>query len=577
VLHRAAAVASTQGLPVLPVYVLDPRNFNRTRHGTLKTGPIRALFLLQSILALKRRLRQLGSDLLIKIGHPEEVLPPLLPKGSVVLTQEEVTSEELRLDSRLRAALTGSKNKEGADVQWEYCWGTTLFHREDLPFKSDLSDMPDVYTRFKNTVEPELACKANEVPPSFNGLPKQDTQIKVRPCFPDPELGSLPLPSIDDAMLNFEPAWSDLPYTEDVPEPPPHPGSVLEFRGGEDAGLERLRYYMRDTDLVATYFDTRNEMLGGDCSTKFAPWLANGCLSPRKVFEQLREHEMRCCAGRSTYWVMFALGARDFYRFFGAKHGDAVFREEGIICKKQAWRGGDREFTLWAEGRTGYPFIDANMRELKETGFMSNRGRQNVASFLALDLHVDWRRGADWFESRLVDYDVTANWCNWVFAAGLAGGRLNRFNILRQGKSYDPDGAYVRHWVPELRELPSNLIHEPWLVPADDKTMYAMFQDYPPPCVDPSSFNSSTGPTPIQLKLRGQGPGAGPPRGAGRGRGRKSGGSNSQQLNAVAPDEATAGDAVGAGGNQRRWRPGRSKPCDSTTACSFTGPDWLVS
>merc|ERR1719468_815618 len=133
------------------------------------------------------------------------------------------------------------------------------------------------------------------------------------------------------------------------------------------------------------------------------------------------------------------------------------------------------------------------MRELKETGFMSNRGRQNVASFLALDLHVDWRRGADWFESRLVDYDVTANWCNWVFAAGLAGGRLNRFNILRQGKSYDPDGAYVRHWVPELRVVPSPLTHEPWLVPEDEKAGFANFHDYPAPCVDPSSFNSSTG------------------------------------------------------------------------------------
>lgn len=504
VLHRARVAAQQRGCFVLPVYVLDPRHFRRTSYGTLKTGPVRALFLLESILALKRRLRSLGSDLLIKVGCPEKILPPLLPEGSLVLTQEEVTSEELGVDRRLRAAIPG--------VQWEYCWGSTLFHREDLPFRRDLADMPDSYTSFKNRTEPELACKANEVPLTFNDSPKVESRMKVRPCLPVPEAGSLPLPRVTGSLgtfcFEFEPDWGDLPYAEPVSRPILHDGAVLPFYGGEEAGLARLQYYMRDTQLIATYFETRNEMLGGDYSTKFAPWLAHGCISPRKVFEQLRAHEMERAASKSTYWLLFALGARDFFRFMAAKHGDRIFHESGTVGGAAiTWKGGDREFEVWAQGRTGFPFVDANMRELLATGFMSNRGRQNVASFLVMDLRVDWRRGADWFESHLMDYDVTANWVNWAAAAGLTGGRVNRFNVLRQSKNYDPDGCYIRHWVPELRGVPqSGAVHEPWAATEEERRSWGA-ETYPPPCMEPGAFPRDVGPVPVQLKGRGRGKG----------------------------------------------------------------------
>mmetsp|Transcript_85871 Transcript_85871/g.152052 ORF Transcript_85871/g.152052 Transcript_85871/m.152052 type:complete len:610 (-) Transcript_85871:81-1910(-) len=582
VLHQAALRAKQHhGLQVLPVYIFDPRHFQRTRYGTLKTGPTRALFLLQSVLSLKRQLRNLGSDLVVKVGHPEEILPALLAAGSSVLTQEEVTSEELGLDCRVRSAL-------GEDVRWEYCWGTTLFHREDLPFRRDLSDMPDVYTRFKNMVEPELACKANEVPPTFKNSPKPKSEMKVRPCLPVPEAGSLPLPQLPEDWVSFEPAWGDLPYAEAVSLPTPHPGAVLNFQGGEEAALDRLNYYIRDARLIATYFDTRNEMLGGDYSTKFAPWLAHGCLSPRKVFEQLREHEKAFAASKSTYWILFALGARDFYRFFAAKHGDAVFREGGVTRRKQTWRGGDREFDLWAQGQTGFPFIDANMRELLATGFMSNRGRQNVASFLILDLGVDWRRGADWFESHLVDYDVTANWCNWVAAAGLTGGRLNRFNVLRQSKNYDPSGAYIRHWVPELANVPASFVHEPWRLSDQDRDTFGA-QSYPSPCIDPSPIPNSPGPVPVQLKgLKGRGKGA-----QSSPKGRRSRPEHAKDDNVLADggqetqpqqksnSQTTGGHAAPAqvGSVPRRWKSSREqqKAEKPSSLEEFEGPSWLTS
>ncbi|CAE7601480.1 unnamed protein product [Symbiodinium sp. CCMP2456] len=470
VLSRAAQLSREQKLPVLPVYLFDPRQFRETKFGTLKTGAFRALFLLQSVRVLKRRLRSLGSDLLVKVGKPEDVLPSLLDKKSVILTQEEVTSEERSVDKALRRELAA----KGCEA-WEYCWGSTLFHRDDLPFRQDLSNAPDVFTSFKNQVEPEMAARVNEVPTSFQDKRKDKSHMGVRPCLPDLTPGALPLPEAGaglDFDMVFEPEWEDLPFEKPVEEPEVPEAAAHQFEGGEIAALGRLQYYLFETDLVANYFETRNGMLGSDYSTKFAPWLAFGCLSPRKIFEQIREYEKEKVANKSTYWVLFELMWRDFFRFFAAKHGNKIFKLYGVSGGDWEWQSDAKLFQLWAHGMTGYPLIDANMRELRATGFMSNRGRQNVASFLALDMKIDWRMGADWFESYLVDYDVASNWGNWVHAAGMTTGRINRFNVIRQSKMYDKDGRYIRHWVPELRSMPVRYIHEPWTLSPDEKLQF---------------------------------------------------------------------------------------------------------
>lgn len=142
---------------------------------------------------------------------------------------------------------------------------------------------------------------------------------------------------------------------------------------------------------------------------------------------------------------------------------------------------------------TGYPLVDANMRELKETGFMSNRGRQNVCSFLAIDMKTDWRYGADHFETELIDHDVHSNWGNWCAGAGMTGGRLNRFNIVRQGQNYDPDGDYVRVWCPELKGLPREFIHQPWRMSKSQQEEFdvKIGRDYPKPFLAP--FTPKTG------------------------------------------------------------------------------------
>eukprot|EP00913_Durusdinium_trenchii_P007463 g7015.t1 len=197
VLSRAAQLAKEQKLPVLPVYFLDPRQFQSTKFGTLKTGAFRALFLLQSVRVLKRRLRAIGSDLLIQVGKPEELLPKLLAEKSIVLTQEEVTSEELRVDDALRQALQQK--------------GCEAFESPALAFE-DLRDAPDVFTTFKNQVEPEMAARVNEVPETFRGGRKSRSSMGVRPCLPELTAGSLPFPETGAALdfeLVFEPEWKD--------------------------------------------------------------------------------------------------------------------------------------------------------------------------------------------------------------------------------------------------------------------------------------------------------------------------------------------------------------------------------
>ena len=136
-------------------------------------------------------------------------------------------------------------------------------------------------------------------------------------------------------------------------------------------------------------------------------------MSPRYIAKECRRYEETRVANKSTYWVVFELLWRDFFKFFALKHGDAIFYQGGTVGSDKKWGLDKRHVQAWKEGRTGYPLVDANMRELAATGFMSNRGRQNVCSFLAIDMNQDWRYGADYFESVLLDYDVHSNWGNW--------------------------------------------------------------------------------------------------------------------------------------------------------------------
>ena len=173
------------------------------------------------------------------------------------------------------------------------------------------------------------------------------------------------------------------------------------------------------------------------------------------MYHELKRYELERGENKSTYWIFFELLWRDYFRLMAKKHGNAIFMKGGMRGNPGQRLSDDLErLQKWIDGKTGVPFIDANMREIACTGFMSNRGRQNVASYLVHDLKVNWQLGAEYFESLLIDYDVASNWCNWNYVAGVGNDpREDRyFNPKTQASRYDPQGDYVRHWLTDKRD-----------------------------------------------------------------------------------------------------------------------------
>ncbi|MBK7335886.1 MAG: DASH family cryptochrome [Saprospirales bacterium] len=413
---------------LIPVYVFDERVFKGATQwfGFPKTGKYRARFILESVNDLREQLRALGSELYIRTGKPEEEIFRIASecKSSWVYCNRERTREEVEVQDALERRLWTI----GQEMRFNR--GKMLFHTADLPFP--VTHTPDVFTQFRKEVEREISVR--------EPLPPIDQKLQPLSC----ELESGEMPELTD--------FGHQPFETD-------PRAALDFKGGERAALSRLNYYLWESDLAASYEETRNGLIGGDFSTKFSPWLAQGCLSPKKIFHELKAYEAARQKNKSTYWIVFELMWRDFFRLQAKKHGDRIFLRGGTRNRPDGSLRNDRKLLeKWIAGKTGVPFIDANMREIAATGFMSNRGRQNVASFLVRDLGVNWQMGAEYFESLLIDYDPTSNWGNWNYIAGVGSDpREDRyFNPAAQAQKYDPKGEYVSLWLrPQTSRLPS--------------------------------------------------------------------------------------------------------------------------
>ena len=453
--HEALCTALERDADVVPVYVFDPRMFGRTRQGFPRTAGFRAQFLREAVEDLRQQLRQRGADLIVRTGHPEQVLPDLTRATGArqVFFHRCAGTEEQATEAAVAQALRDAgATATGFD-------GHTLYHPHNLPFS--LQQLPEVFTEFRRRIENNTAIREPFATPDTIPYP------------PDDNLPPGPVPTCEELGV--------APCT-------PDPRAVLDFKGGETAGLGRLKAYFWQQDCLRRYKETRNGLLGADYSSKFSPWLALGCLSPRYIYAEVERYERQVVRNDSTYWLVFELLWRDFFHFLTLKHGGRLFRRSSLRNLRIDWQRDETHWQAWIDGHTGFPLIDANMRELAATGFMSNRGRQNVASFLTKNLGLDWLRGAEWFEGLLIDYDPASNYGNWSYAAAVGtdprGFRF--FNPIKQGKDYDPQGDYIRHWLPELARVPANRIHEPWLLSADEQARAGMRLgvDYPRPVVD---------------------------------------------------------------------------------------------
>lgn len=414
---------------IIPVFVFDERIFSGTiKEGFEKISAFRTKFIIEAVQDLRNSLKNLNADLVVRVGKPEEVIFELAKefKTSWVYCNRERTDEELKVQDLLEKKLWTI----GQEIR--YARGKMLYYTADLPFP--ITQTPDNFTQFRKEVE--------KITPIRDPLPQPESISFITQNI---ERGDVP------TLSSFGKKWKFLGHIENK-----------NFIGGESHGIAQLNYYFSESKLLKTYLDTRNELLGWDFSSKFSAWLSAGCLSPKYIYQKIQEFEKEFGSNQSTYWLYFELLWRDYFRLIGKKYGNVIFKQEGILNKKLFYNNDFGTFEKWTKGKTGVPFIDANMRQLNQTGFMSNRGRQNVASYLVKDLRINWLLGAAYFESKLIDYDPCSNYCNWMYIAGVGNDpREDRhFNIASQAKKYDADGKFMYYWLPELKDTPIAQIHQ---------------------------------------------------------------------------------------------------------------------
>ncbi|WP_443945887.1 DASH family cryptochrome [Pedobacter sp. AW1-32] len=392
---------------ILPVYILDPRIFGDTKYGTLKTGNIRTKFIFESVESLRNSLKQIGGNLLIANGQPEEIIPALVEEYEIteVYHHREVAKEETHISSLVENALWKLR------INLKHFIGHTLYNKEDLPFP--IKDIPDAFNQFKKKIE-------------------RDSIIK--PCFAAPD--RVNVAEVID--------WGNLISLEDfgLEHPEQDKRSDFEFFGGEAEGLAHLQKVIAAMQQAAT---TKNLIL----ASKLSAWLAMGSLSPRKVYWEIKKMESTPNAKAMYNHVLLGLLWRDYFRFMFKKYGNIFFDpdgfgSQGIVDVAHQ----DENFAKWKNAQTGFAVVDAVMNELNQTGYISNIARQTAALYLINNLEVSWVFGAAYFEEKLIDYNPASNWGNWANVAGVGNDQKSKsvFDLDKNIKNLDPKGNYATTW-----------------------------------------------------------------------------------------------------------------------------------
>ena len=412
-LHDQPALWKMQSVDkLICVFCLDPQWFRPNGLNAKPMGERRFQFLVESLKDLQQQLQHAGQVLIIKQQTPHLALTELINKYNVDIIAR---SQHAGVYENRHWKLV---QQQFPDRKFITEPSHTLFSADDLPFQ--LNQLPTSFTQFRKQVE-DLA------------LPRPMSSPQQLP----PPPGPIAIDEINQPVL--EPS---------------------KFTGGETAALKHINDYF-STDLPANYKTVRNELDGWTNSTKFSPWLALGCLSVRHLASRLKNYEQTNVSNDSTYWIYFELLWREYFQWYAHCYGARLFRFDGIKNSKSRRCYYPERYQKWCNGNTPYPLVNACMKQLNATGYMSNRGRQIVASCFVHELNLDWRFGAAYFEQQLIDYDVAANWGNWQYIAGVGadprGGR--QFNIEKQTRQYDPEGEFIRHWQGDIDIIPVSYTH----------------------------------------------------------------------------------------------------------------------
>lgn len=401
-----------EDLPFLAVYIFDSEVFHQSKFGSKKCGRYRTKFLIETVQDLQRNLAQKSIPFLVKHAKTVEVFEELRQIFDIqtIFCQQEWTSEELELEQRIVQVIP--------QVLWKKSYSQFLIQPQFV--FSVFEKTPLLFTSFRQKIEKNLFVR-----------PEFETE---NICYNKAPI-DIKSDRISLQVLGFDEFETD-------------PRTAFPFNGGELQALQRLDYYFTENKLVSRYKETRNGLLGLDYSSKFSAWLANGSLSAVSIYHELKNYEQQFGANESSYWLVFELFWRDFFKYVSLQHKNEIFQKNGIGALQYPTETNPSVVELWKAGRTACDFVNANMLELKHTGWMSNRGRQNVASYFCKTLRQDWRIGAAYFEEMLIDYDVHSNYGNWMYVAGVGNDNRNRiFNTEKQSTIYDPQKKFRKLWL----------------------------------------------------------------------------------------------------------------------------------
>ena len=397
-------IASETQQPLICWYCIDPAWFKSDQFGLLSMGPHRWRFLIESLQVFAQQLASVGQRLFVSYGEPITMLGKIIKDYDVNCVVSQYQS--------------------GLNEQQQ--WMTAKKQYANLRFLQ-----PHSFTLF----EPEQLQSVSNFPLSFSQFRRQVEKIEVSSPVDCP-IELPPYLKLHDSLLGTGPSV-------DSSQP-------AVFSGGELAAIAHLKDYF-NSNAASCYKETRNGLMGWTHSTKFSAWLANGSLSARYLLQTLKHYEAENGANDSTYWVYFELLWREYFQWYAMHFKHQLFTFQGISQRKPLTSFYPQRFKQWVEGMTAWPIVNACMQELKQTGYLSNRGRQIVASCLVNEMSLDWRCGAAYFEQQLVDYDVASNWGNWQYIAGVGadprGGR--HFNLQKQTETYDPNNEYRQRWLGE--------------------------------------------------------------------------------------------------------------------------------
>lgn len=403
------------------IYVLNPHDLGPNNYQHKAIGAHRLRFMYQSLFDLEQQLKSLGHRLVILEGQAANAVCRFVAEQQIdaLVRSKPVGWYEQKTWQMIEAALP--------QVRCFSTWNHTLFKPEQL----DLTPQRlNSFSSFRKHVE-YFKFAVQPVGDTLSTLP-QPIQVPY----------SQGLSLQDFAQKYLTKATVDN-----------------TFKGGEHHAMAHVQEYFSSA-APSSYKLTRNQLDGWTSSTKFSPFLALGNLSPRYLWQQLKAYEAQHGANDSTYWIGFELLWREYFQWAALQQQARLFSFQGQAEHKPKTSYYSARFKKWCNGETPYPLVNACMKELNATGFMSNRGRQIVASCLVNELAVDWRYGAAYFQQQLLDYDVASNWGNWQYLAGVGkdprGGR--HFNLDKQTQEYDPERRYIKHWQCDTKPQPLDVV-----------------------------------------------------------------------------------------------------------------------